>query len=1217
MGQCCSAQDESKKKGQPPKQSSSNGPESRVAEKYVDVKTSAVQPRPTGGPGLGPRIPTQGLQDGVGGRASRQGSDPSAQNLAVPSGANGSPSGSSVRSADVRPAPGSRDAEAGPPFNKELSPMKAAGRVDVFNSLTVEKVGANAADPHMYLSPVKPGQGPSSSSALPSTAVAPRPKPPEKELQAMAVKLTQLAHCTQPEALYALKHAGYDFEEALSLALAYNMSPATNRNDLLKGQNAILPSHLRRSQTISEILLESSVVGRYVMLPWNEGDEDVKENFWCGRPLPPRVITEMEEKLTQLKAAIESGGLPPSSTATASSGPHAPADIRANPHLSPIEENLRPPASSRETRRWTDPDGFVALSVKQNQKFHRWKRFHEVNSDPMVILDLPSSQSIRQGFVGDCSFLSSLAVLCEFENKTKLPVLSGIMYPQSHHVKDRNRIMPVVNQNGMYACRLFFNGVPRKVMVDDYVPCRKDGRILAAHSGNKREMWVTFLEKAFVKLMGGSYFMQGSNPGADLYHLTGWIPETIPFKSELLEARQHALGQGRTQPTPRSAISPSDIPTQQLPKWADAWKELFNGWRDGRCVACLGTSEIEDAAPSGLEFPEGVSISSGIVARHAYSIIRCSEAYGNRLLFVKNPWGVMRWKGEWAPNSPRWTKEMRKALDYDPEMQSQTDNGCFWIDWLDVIRWFSHLYICWNSTCFPFEAEAHSRWERSAFIEASCLADDSHLVAFNPQFHLRISPPSRNTTPRAAQTPKTPFKSQSVAAPLPPVNMNDPQIKEFMKNPVDLWILLSRHVRERKRDLALKYLAVHIHEGSERVSCPPPPAKQGVYSNGECTLVKLKALGEGEEALKTLDFVLVVSQYSQKDEFSFTLKVFSHLHTVLRELPPAVPSAWAKQSRYLMGKWEDSTAGGCSNDLWEYFKNPHFRLVLPERADVLIFLECPLEHSVNVRVFKGSFATPRTLRTGKALSSGPYRAGCCTLRQTLEPGPYVLVASTFRVGEVGDFQMCVHSSCTQAPVLEPMPYPHACPPPSPMRHVVKKHVSGQPPSQSFDGRAVLLASTTTQVSLRLVVKELLPVDATPSVITYRFPSNDVPSRDGQREAGGRPSAPSWQGLSRTAVMDKVRSVRSAKELRAFHKSDLEGGLSDDGRTTSTAAANLYTERKVVTMTLLTIQPHLGPVMVCVSSSLREAAVGSWELHVISDNPVEVIKLDSLVVGKGG
>ncbi len=48
---------------------------------------------------------------------------------------------------------------------------------------------------------------------------------------------------------------------------------------------------------------------------------------------------------------------------------------------------------------------------------------------------------------------------------------------------------------------------------------------------------------------------------------------------------------------------------------------------------------------------------------------------------------------------------------------------------------------------------------------------------------------------------------------------------------------------------------------------------------------------------------------------------------------------------------------------------------MPVAAEVILFLECPCEHSVNLRVFRGTLATPRILRTGKAVSSGPYRAG--------------------------------------------------------------------------------------------------------------------------------------------------------------------------------------------------------------------------------------------------
>lgn len=155
--------------------------------------------------------------------------------------------------------------------------------------------------------------------------------------------------------------------------------------------------------------------------------------------------------------------------------------------------------------------------------------------------------AIRQGFVGDCSFLSSLASLADYECRRKSPVISRLIYPQiqTEEADGKMKVKPLINPNGtaaifnklvagMYACKLHINGSMRKVLVDDFVPVRKDGKLLSAKSAFHREMWVTILEKAFVKLMGGAYFMHGSNPATDLYHLTGWVPDTIPFLTEVV-----------------------------------------------------------------------------------------------------------------------------------------------------------------------------------------------------------------------------------------------------------------------------------------------------------------------------------------------------------------------------------------------------------------------------------------------------------------------------------------------------------------------------------------------------------------------------------------------------------------------------------------------------------------------------------------------------------
>jgi len=171
------------------------------------------------------------------------------------------------------------------------------------------------------------------------------------------------------------------------------------------------------------------------------------------------------------------------------------------------------------------------------------------------------------------------------------------------------------------------------------------------------------------------------------------------------------------------------------------------------------------------------------------------------------------------------------------------------------------------------------------------------------------------------------------------------------------------------------------------------------------------------------------------------------------------------------GCWTASTSGGCSNNLWRFFQNPQWRFDVPDGCaqELCLFLECPAEHSVNVRLFSGSVARPDSLRTAR--SSGAYRQGCCLLRVAdLEAGAYVVVASTFRPGLCGTYRLAWHASRDVR--IRPQPHPFALPLEPPLLSVARKVPQGN--RVRFGLKAAVAAPTLVSFRVQSACKQGQP-----------------------------------------------------------------------------------------------------------------------------------------------
>lgn len=157
-----------------------------------------------------------------------------------------------------------------------------------------------------------------------------------------------------------------------------------------------------------------------------------------------------------------------------------------------------------------DPELEVTEENKKWQKYE-WRRASDVRPEAkMYIYKEIQPKDIKQGFCGDCYFLSSISSLAEFPDRVKDIFLTK-----------------EINEAGCYALRLFVNGEPEIVVVDDYFPWHPFNKDWAfSRSNDDHEIWVMLLEKAWAKVFGSYQRIEGGQAGEALPALTG-APTTV------------------------------------------------------------------------------------------------------------------------------------------------------------------------------------------------------------------------------------------------------------------------------------------------------------------------------------------------------------------------------------------------------------------------------------------------------------------------------------------------------------------------------------------------------------------------------------------------------------------------------------------------------------------------------------------------------------------
>mmetsp|Transcript_5363 Transcript_5363/g.13308 ORF Transcript_5363/g.13308 Transcript_5363/m.13308 type:complete len:731 (-) Transcript_5363:186-2378(-) len=373
--------------------------------------------------------------------------------------------------------------------------------------------------------------------------------------------------------------------------------------------------------------------------------------------------------------------------------------------------------TSANGRRYEDPDfpcSPNSLGTELSQHVTSWRRPSEFAENPLLFKNFWEIEGVQPSpLLNDRWFLGALNIVAGNKDNVDRMFLSAL---KEEGAKDQMAALSEQGaREGFYIVR-FYHDDPASdddwvcVLVDDRIPCGKDGKPCFARCPDEHVFWVMLVEKAYAKYVGG-------------YHLIGH--KEVEFGLELL------CGGVADEPVEMWVGMPGKelIPGGSSPE--TLWSMLLEKISTNHAIGGEYASRPE---PGASTFPKMPMF--GISADQPYCVLIADEVrQAGKMIRMRTFRGDAEWSGKWSDGSEYWTNNLRKLLSYSAD----ADDGSFWMEYADFAKYFNRVWMV------RMADDQWTRWSvRSEWRDMTAGGSVSYVSwVHNYQWRLRVKPGSK------------------------------------------------------------------------------------------------------------------------------------------------------------------------------------------------------------------------------------------------------------------------------------------------------------------------------------------------------------------------------------------------------------------------------------------------------------------------------------------